>query len=83
MATTDYATHETFILHDDLPLPNVPQMVEPQYQELLNKDIPHVSKDGVHVVIIAGESLGASVSIRFALVAPLVGATHLPMVCWG
>ena len=38
------------------------QLVEPQYQELLDKDIPHVSKDGVHVAVIAGESLGASVS---------------------
>lgn len=37
-------------------------MVEPRYQELLKKDIPHVSKDGVHVAVIAGESMGASVS---------------------
>ena len=37
-------------------------MVEPQYQELLKKDIPHVSKDGVHVAVIAGISYGASVS---------------------
>ena len=46
-----------------ISLPPDPQMVKPQYQELLNKDIPHVSKDGVHVVVIAGESMGASVSI--------------------
>jgi len=38
-------------------------MVEPQYQELLSKDIPHVVKDGVHVTVIAGTSYGASVSV--------------------
>ena len=38
------------------------QMVEPAYQELEAKDIPHVTKNGVHVTVIAGESLGASVS---------------------
>lgn len=38
-------------------------MVEPAYQELLNSDIPHVSKDGVHVAVIAGQSYGASVSV--------------------
>ena len=38
-------------------------MVEPRYQELLEKDIPHVSENGVHVAVIAGESLGASVSV--------------------
>ena len=37
-------------------------MVEPAYQELLKSDIPHISKDGVHVAVIAGESYGASVS---------------------
>lgn len=37
-------------------------MVEPQYQELLSKDIPHVSEGGVHVAVIAGTSYGASVS---------------------
>ena len=43
-------------------------MVEPRYQELLKKDIPHVSKDGVHVAVIAGESMGASVSyLSFSL----------------
>ena len=36
-------------------------MVEPQYQELLSKDVPHVSKDGVHVAVIAGEAFGTSV----------------------
>ena len=38
------------------------KMIEPQYQELLSKDIPHVEKDGVHVAVIAGESMGISVS---------------------
>ncbi len=38
-------------------------MVEPAYQELLKSDIPHVSKDGVHVAVIAGQSYGASVSV--------------------
>ncbi len=37
-------------------------MVDPQYQELLKADIPNVSKDGVHVAVIAGEALGTSVS---------------------
>ncbi|XP_019861449.1 PREDICTED: pirin-like protein [Amphimedon queenslandica] len=40
------------------------KMVEPRYQELLNKDIPSVSKDGVHVTVIAGDSLGASSPVR-------------------
>lgn len=38
------------------------KMVEPQYQELLSKDVPHVSTDGVHVAVIAGDSYGASVN---------------------
>jgi len=38
------------------------KMIEPQYQELLSKDIPHVEKDGVHVAVIAGESMGINVS---------------------
>ena len=37
-------------------------MIEPAYQELMAKDIPHVTKDGIHVTVIAGEALGASVS---------------------
>ena len=37
-------------------------MVEPQYQELLKSDVPSVSKDGVHVAVIAGEALGIAVS---------------------
>ncbi|CAI8037982.1 Pirin-like protein [Geodia barretti] len=38
------------------------KMVEPQYQELLESEIPHVSGEGVHVAVIAGNSYGASVS---------------------
>ena len=38
------------------------KMVEPVYQELLSKDIPTVTRDGVTVRVIAGESLGAKVS---------------------
>ena len=37
-------------------------MIEPQYQELLKKDVPHVSQNGVHVTVIAGSSLGTNVS---------------------
>ncbi|XP_065885740.1 uncharacterized protein [Dysidea avara] len=40
------------------------KMIEPQYQELLSKDIPHVEKDGVHVAVIAGESMGISSPVR-------------------
>ena len=38
------------------------KMVEPSYQELKDKDIPKVTKDGVTVKVIAGESLGVKVS---------------------
>ncbi|CAH1267728.1 Hypp3782 [Branchiostoma lanceolatum] len=34
------------------------KMMEPAFQELLSKDIPKPSKDGVTVAVIAGESLG-------------------------
>ncbi|XP_078683790.1 pirin-like isoform X2 [Branchiostoma floridae x Branchiostoma belcheri] len=34
------------------------KMIEPAYQELLSKDVPKPSKDGVTVAVIAGESLG-------------------------
>ena len=44
-------------------------MVEPAYQELLKSDIPHVSKDGVHVAVIAGQSYGASVSVSLIIIA--------------
>ncbi|KAJ7979088.1 Pirin [Quillaja saponaria] len=35
------------------------KMVEPNYQELLSKDIPKAEKDGVEVRVIAGEAFGA------------------------
>lgn len=31
------------------------KLCEPAYQELKAKDIPHVDKDGVHAIVIAGE----------------------------
>ena len=40
-------------------------MCEPVYQELRKKQIPTASKDGVHVAVIAGESLDKKVFIRF------------------
>lgn len=43
-------------------------MVEPAYQELLKSDIPHVSKDGVHVAVIAGQSYGANVSVSLIII---------------
>lgn len=46
-------------------LKSTEKMVEPAYQELLAKDIPHGEKDGVHVTVIAGESMGISVSILY------------------
>jgi redox-sensitive bicupin YhaK (pirin superfamily) len=36
-------------------------MVEPQYQELLSKDIPNVEKDGVTAIIIAGKAFDTKV----------------------
>eukprot|EP00850_Spirogloea_muscicola_P000328 SM000001S04730 [mRNA] locus=s1:1925122:1927162:+ [translate_table: standard] len=36
------------------------KMVDPRYQELGDKDIPRVEKDGVHVKVIAGTSLGTT-----------------------
>ena len=38
------------------------QMVEPQYQEMLKKEVPHISEGGVHVSVIAGTALGVTVS---------------------
>jgi len=37
------------------------KMTEPAYQELLDKDIPRTTKDGVSVKVIAGDSLGIKV----------------------
>ena len=39
-------------------LPKSQKMCEPAYQELKDSEIPKQSKDGVHVKIIAGESMG-------------------------
>ena len=53
------------------------QMVEPEYQELLNKDIPKANKNGVHVTVIAGESLGIKVLYTqrlYHLYSPPLGA---------
>lgn len=38
------------------------KMIEPKYQELLAKDIPSGTKDGVTVKVIAGEAFGIKVS---------------------
>ncbi|XP_065268475.1 pirin isoform X3 [Emys orbicularis] len=39
------------------------KMVEPQYQELKNKDVPKPSKNGVTVSVISGEALGVKSKI--------------------
>ena len=39
------------------------KMVEPAYQELLDKDIPRTTQKGVTVKVIAGESLGIKVCL--------------------
>ena len=46
------------------------KMMEPAYQELLDKDIPKTSKDGVTVKAIAGEALGIKViqAIRIIII---------------
>jgi redox-sensitive bicupin YhaK (pirin superfamily) len=60
------------ILHSELPAGNSPtrglqlwvnlpkslKMVQPAYQELKDSQIPRASNNGVHVKIIAGESMG-------------------------
>jgi len=66
------------ILHCEMPVSEEPctglqlwvnlkakdKMVEPAYQELLDKDIPRAEKDGVQVKVIAGQSLGVSSQVR-------------------
>jgi redox-sensitive bicupin YhaK (pirin superfamily) len=61
------------IMHAEMPAPythglqlwvNLPRphkMVEPAYQELLDKDIPRAAEGGVTVKVIAGESMGIKV----------------------
>lgn len=39
-------------------------MIPPAYQELLDKDIPKVEKDGVAVKVIAGTSMGVSSPVK-------------------
>lgn len=60
------------ILHSEMPvdeksahglqlwinLPKKDKMIEPTYQELLAKDVPKVTKNGVTATVIAGEALG-------------------------
>jgi quercetin 2,3-dioxygenase len=41
-------------------------MVEPDYQELLARDIPSVTRDGVTVTVIAGRALGIESPVRTA-----------------
>ncbi|XP_036419051.1 pirin isoform X2 [Colossoma macropomum] len=44
-------------------LRKVDKMVEPQYQELKNQQVPKPSKDGVTVAVISGEALGVKSKI--------------------
>ena len=71
-------------MHCEMPVGDVPtlgtqlwvnlktehKMCEPQYQELLDKNIPRTKKDGVWVKVIAGESMGIKVSGSFVRLAP-------------
>ena len=43
------------------------KMVEPQYQELLSQNIPHASKDGITVKVIAGEAFGIKVPVVWGI----------------
>lgn len=55
-------------------LKSADKMVEPQYQELKNKDIPKPSKDGVTVAVISGEAFGVKVGAStYASDTPSVG----------
>lgn len=40
------------------------KMVEPRYQELKKEDVPHVTRDGVTAIVIAGEALGISSPVQ-------------------
>lgn len=40
------------------------KMIQPAYQELNAEDIPHVTKDGVTAIVIAGEALGISSPVQ-------------------
>lgn len=65
------------IVHSELPhgghgaglqlwvnLPRSAKMVEPDYQELLAKDIPKVKRGGVTATVIAGKALGVESPVR-------------------
>ncbi|XP_051125644.1 pirin-like protein [Andrographis paniculata] len=45
-------------------LPSKYKMIEPRYQEMSSSDISEASDDGVHVRVIAGESLGVTSPIQ-------------------
>lgn len=81
------------ILHAEMPCSEEPahglqlwvnlrsseKMVEPQYQELKNEDIPKPSKDGVTVAVISGEALGIKVShVVVYLKSEVCGDVRLP-----
>lgn len=44
-------------------MPSKEKLCEPAYQELLCKDIPKVTKDGVTAIVIAGQALGTDSKI--------------------
>lgn len=66
------------VVHAEMPLSDEPirglqlwvnlrktdKMVEPEYQELKNQQIPKPSKDGVTVAVISGEALGVKVRLE-------------------
>jgi len=45
-------------------LPSSQKMSEPSYQEMKSKDIPRASKDGVHVNVIVGTSMGVQSKLQ-------------------
>nr|XP_002131723.4 pirin-like [Ciona intestinalis] len=58
-----YSDDETWMLQLWVNLKRDDKMCEPAYQELLSKDIPKPSKDGVKVAVISGEALGVKSKI--------------------
>jgi len=61
-AEMPYGAEEMHGLQLWVNLSKANKMVPPAYQELKDHDIPRGSKDGVHVKVIAGESLGIKVN---------------------
>lgn len=53
-----HGTEEAHGLQLWINLASKDKMISPAYQELLDKDIPRTKQNGVHVKVIAGESLG-------------------------